>query len=144
MLLIISVLLATESPALHLSCLFFYFQQSWLTDCYKQQRDSKLDFLIRVNENHCGAKPMYGQEVLDFLTFLPGLRPSPAALNPQGEWGRSGHSSCLLAQQQKECDYWVWSRTVRRAISSIEERLELLSEIIDRWVTGHFSYMIHY
>ncbi|XP_028287461.1 helicase SRCAP isoform X2 [Parambassis ranga] len=109
------------------------FHMSWLADCHKQQRDSKLDFLIRVNENHCGAKPMYGQEVLDFLTFLPGLHPSPAALNPQGEWGRSGHSSCLLAQQQKECDYWVWSHTVRQAISSIEERLELLSEIIDRF-----------
>lgn len=77
---------------------------------------------------------MYGQEVLDFLTFLPGRRPSPAALNPQGEWGRSGQSSCLYAQQQNEHDYWFHSHAVREAIHSIEGRLELLSDIIDRYL----------
>uniref|UniRef100_A0AAX7V2E4 Snf2-related CREBBP activator protein n=1 Tax=Astatotilapia calliptera TaxID=8154 RepID=A0AAX7V2E4_ASTCA len=108
-------------------------QQSWLADSEKQQHDSRLDFIFRVNELHCGAKPMYGQEVLDFLTFLPGRRPSPAALNPQGEWGRSGQSSCLYAQQQNEHDYWFHSHAVREAIHSIEGRLELLSDIIDRY-----------
>lgn len=75
---------------------------------------------------------MYGQEVLDFLTFLPGPRPSPAALSSQGEWGRSGHSSCLFTQWQNKYDYWHQSHGVREAIHSIEERLELLSDIIDR------------
>ncbi|XP_039870122.1 helicase SRCAP isoform X1 [Simochromis diagramma] len=109
------------------------FYMSWLADSEKQQHDSRLDFIFRVNELHCGAKPMYGQEVLDFLTFLPGRRPSPAALNPQGEWGRSGQSSCLYAQQQNEHDYWFHSHAVREAIHSIEGRLELLSDIIDRY-----------
>uniref|UniRef100_A0A8C3B339 Snf2-related CREBBP activator protein n=1 Tax=Cyclopterus lumpus TaxID=8103 RepID=A0A8C3B339_CYCLU len=54
--------------------------QKWLADSRKQQRDSQLDFIIRVNENRCAAKPMYGREVLNFLTFIPGPRPSPAAL----------------------------------------------------------------
>uniref|UniRef100_A0A667WTV8 Snf2 related CREBBP activator protein n=1 Tax=Myripristis murdjan TaxID=586833 RepID=A0A667WTV8_9TELE len=55
----------------------------------RQQRDSRMDLIFRVNERHCGAKPVYGQEVLDFLTFLPSSCPSPAPLSAQGEWGRS-------------------------------------------------------
>ncbi|XP_022598020.1 helicase SRCAP [Seriola dumerili] len=109
------------------------FHMSWLAESHKQQHDSRLDFIIRVNEQHCGAKPVYGLEVLDFLTFLPSLRPSPAAQSSQGEWGRSGHSSCLFAQWQNKYDYWCQSHAVREAIHSIEERLELLSDMIDRY-----------
>ncbi|XP_071754605.2 uncharacterized protein srcap isoform X1 [Centroberyx gerrardi] len=109
------------------------FYMSWLADSHKQQRDSRLDFIIRVNERHCGAKPMYGQEVLDFLTFLPGSRPSPAPLSSLGEWGRSGHSSCLSSQSLNTADHWLQSRTLREAIRSTEERLELLSDTIDRF-----------
>uniref|UniRef100_A0A7N6FHU6 Snf2-related CREBBP activator protein n=1 Tax=Anabas testudineus TaxID=64144 RepID=A0A7N6FHU6_ANATE len=92
-----------------LSNIYLLTQQSWMADSLKQQRDSRLDFIIRVNELRGGAKPVYGQEVLNFLTFLPGPRPSPATLSSQGEWGRS------------------------EAIHSIEERLELLSDVIDRF-----------
>ncbi|XP_034715453.1 helicase SRCAP isoform X2 [Etheostoma cragini] len=109
------------------------FHMQWLADCHKQQRDSRLDFIIRVNENHCTAKPMYGREVLNFLTILPGPRPSPAALSPEGEWGRSGHSSCLFAQWQNKYDFWFQSHAVREAIHSIDDRLELLNDIIDRF-----------
>ncbi|XP_030256973.1 uncharacterized protein srcap isoform X5 [Sparus aurata] len=109
------------------------FHMSWLADGLKQQRDSKLDFIFRVNERHSGAKPMYGREVLDFLTFLPGPRPNPAALKSEGEWGRSGQSSCLFAQWQNKYDYWFESHAVRGAIQSIEDRLELLTDIIDRF-----------
>ncbi|XP_026207053.1 helicase SRCAP isoform X2 [Anabas testudineus] len=109
------------------------FYMSWMADSLKQQRDSRLDFIIRVNELRGGAKPVYGQEVLNFLTFLPGPRPSPATLSSQGEWGRSGHSSCEFAQSQNKYDYWFQSRAVREAIHSIEERLELLSDVIDRF-----------
>uniref|UniRef100_A0A7N6BQG0 Snf2-related CREBBP activator protein n=1 Tax=Anabas testudineus TaxID=64144 RepID=A0A7N6BQG0_ANATE len=86
-----------------LSNIYLLTQQSWMADSLKQQRDSRLDFIIRVNELRGGAKPVYGQEVLNFLTFLPGPRPSP------------------------------FSRAVREAIHSIEERLELLSDVIDRF-----------
>ncbi|XP_078019315.1 uncharacterized protein srcap isoform X2 [Epinephelus lanceolatus] len=109
------------------------FHMSWLADSLKQQRDSRLDFIIRVNENHCAAKPVYGREVLDFLTFLPGPRPSPAALSAQEEWGRSGHSSALYAQQHNKYNFWFQSHAVREAIHSIEDRLELLNDIIDRF-----------
>ncbi|XP_074476457.1 uncharacterized protein srcap isoform X3 [Sebastes fasciatus] len=109
------------------------FHVSWLADSLKQQCDSRLDFIIGVNENRCAAKPMYGREVLDFLTFLPGPRPSPAALSSKGEWGRSGHSSALFAQWQDKYDYWFQSRAVRKAIHSMDDRLELLNEMIDRF-----------
>ncbi|XP_039645103.1 helicase SRCAP isoform X2 [Perca fluviatilis] len=109
------------------------FHMPWLADCHKQQRESRLDFIIRVNENHCAAKPMYGREVLNFLTFLPGPRPSPAPLSSKGEWGRSGHSSCLFAQWQNKYDFWLQSHAVREAIHSIDDRLELLNDLIDRF-----------
>ncbi|CAB1434261.1 unnamed protein product [Pleuronectes platessa] len=76
---------------------------------------------------------MYGREVLNFLTFLPGPSPSPAALSPRGEWGRSGHSSCLFAQRQNKYDYLYRSRAVRAAIQDPEDRLEMLSGMIDRF-----------
>lgn len=106
--------------------------QPWLADTIKQQRQSRLDLILRVNELHSAAKPVYGREVLDFLTFLPGARPAPAALKPEGEWGRSGHSSCLFAQWQNTSDHWSQCSAVREAIQGIEERLELLSDVIDR------------
>ncbi|KAM4624625.1 uncharacterized protein srcap [Polymixia lowei] len=109
------------------------FYMSWLADSQKQQRDSRLDLIMRVNEQHCGAKPVYGQEVLDFLTFLPGSRPSPAALNSLGQWGRSGHSSCLLAQSENTDDYWLQTHALRAAIHGTDERLELLNDVIDRF-----------
>ncbi|XP_029312549.1 helicase SRCAP [Cottoperca gobio] len=109
------------------------FHMSWLEDSHKQQRNSRLDFIIRVNENRCAAKPMYGCEVLNFLTFLPGTRPSPAAVSSLGEWGRSGHSSALFAQWQNKYDFWFQSRAVREAIHSIDDRLELLNDLVDRF-----------
>ncbi|KAM9837878.1 uncharacterized protein srcap [Aulostomus maculatus] len=109
------------------------FYVSWLADQHKQQRNSQLDFIFRVNERRCGAKPAYGKEVLDFLTFLPGPRPSPAAISSQGEWWRSGHSSCQFSQWQNQSDYWYQSHMVRAAIHSIEARLELLTDIVDRF-----------
>ncbi|XP_026171860.1 helicase SRCAP isoform X2 [Mastacembelus armatus] len=112
------------------------FYVSWLADSHKQQRDSRLDFITRVNEQHCGAKPVYGQEVLNFLTFLNGPRPWPVAPSSQGEWPRSGHSSCLFAQWQNKYNFWFQSNAVREAIHSIEERLELLSDIVDRFTFG--------
>ncbi|KAM6896949.1 uncharacterized protein srcap [Xenentodon cancila] len=109
------------------------FYMPWLDDSLKHQRDSRLDFICRVNELHCSAKPVYGREVLDFLTFLPGPRPSPAALSPEGEWGRSGHSSCLFAQWQNKHDLWFRSHGLTDAIHSIEDRLGILSDTIDRY-----------
>lgn len=107
-------------------------RQSRHADSTKQQLESKLDFIFRVNEHRCGAKPTYGREVLDFLTFLSGPRPSPAARGSEGGWGRSGLGSCLFAQWQHKSNYWFQSRSVREAIQGIETRLELLTDMVDR------------
>lgn len=111
-----------------------FSQQKWLEDVHKQQRDSRLDFIIRVNENRCAAKPAYGREVLDFLTFLPGPRPAPPPPRPQREWGRSGHSSALHSQWENKFNFMCQSRAVREAIHSVEDRLELLNDVVDRWI----------
>ncbi|XP_077358153.1 uncharacterized protein srcap isoform X2 [Festucalex cinctus] len=105
-----------------------------LAEALKKERDSKLDFIFRVNERHSAAKPVFGKEVLDFLTFLPGPRPSPAALRPaEAEWRRSGHASCLVSQWRHTHDLWSHNHTVGDAIHSIEERLLLLSDVVDRF-----------
>uniref|UniRef100_A0A665VZX0 Snf2-related CREBBP activator protein n=1 Tax=Echeneis naucrates TaxID=173247 RepID=A0A665VZX0_ECHNA len=98
--------ITTFISALCLSRVHLPSPQSWLADSRKQQHDSRLDFIIRVNEQHCAAKPVYGQEVLDFLTFLPGPRPSPAALRTECEWVRSGQSSCLFTHLLFFCGFY--------------------------------------
>lgn len=102
-----------------------------LAEGLKQQRVSNLDFIMQVNDRRCGAKPVYGREVLEFLTFLstPGL--SPASGNSEPHWGRSGHSSCLHAQSNN--NFWFQSSFVKEAIYSIEERIEELKDIIERF-----------
>uniref|UniRef100_A0A8C6LQU0 Snf2-related CREBBP activator protein n=1 Tax=Nothobranchius furzeri TaxID=105023 RepID=A0A8C6LQU0_NOTFU len=110
------------------------FPAPWLSESLKQQHQSRLDFICQVNERRCGAKPVYGREVLDFLTFLPGPDPSPAMPKVAGEWSRSGHSSCLFTCWQNRNNHWFQSSALSGAINGIEERLELLSEIIDRFV----------
>ncbi|KAG7280652.1 hypothetical protein CRUP_023271, partial [Coryphaenoides rupestris] len=107
---------------------------STLAELREEQRRSKLDFLSRVNELHCAARPVYGREVLDFLTFLPGARPSPAPASPlRAEWGRAGHGACLLAQANHKADHWLQSQALRDAIHSPGERLDLLTHMIDRF-----------
>ncbi|XP_020773943.2 helicase SRCAP isoform X2 [Boleophthalmus pectinirostris] len=102
-----------------------------LAESLKQQRESKLDLIMQVNERRCGAKPVYGREVLDFLTFLSGPAVSPVPLGSRPHWGRSGHSSCLYAQSKD--NFWYQSRAVQDGIFSIEDRLQQLKDIIDRF-----------
>ncbi|XP_072312932.1 uncharacterized protein srcap isoform X2 [Eucyclogobius newberryi] len=102
-----------------------------LVESQKRQRESKLDLIMQVNERRCGANPVYGREVLDFLNFLSVPAVSPAPLGSQPHWGRSGHSSCLYAQSKD--NFWFQSRAVREGIYSIEERLQELKHIIDRF-----------
>ncbi|TNN03333.1 hypothetical protein fugu_000362 [Takifugu bimaculatus] len=109
------------------------FYMSGLADSLKTQHDSRLDFIFGVNERRCGAKPVYGLEVLDFLTFLPGPCPEPAAQTSLGAWGRSGQSSCLYAQWPNKNNHWFQCTAVKEGIHSIEDRLEQLSDITDRF-----------
>ncbi|XP_072524231.1 uncharacterized protein srcap isoform X2 [Salminus brasiliensis] len=108
------------------------FYMSWLADRRKAQRDARISQIIRVNELHCNAKPVYGREVLDFLTFLPGPRPTPAC-SVANSWNYSGYSACLTAQSQSVSDYMDKSKTLKESIHNSEERLQLLSEVIERF-----------
>ncbi|KAK2876406.1 hypothetical protein Q8A67_020502 [Cirrhinus molitorella] len=108
------------------------FYMSWLTDSRKAQRDSRISQIMRINELRCSAKPVYGREVLDFLTFLPGPCPSPPR-PVVNNWSYSGYSSCLTAQSHHTYSFLEKSRVLKEAIQNSEERLKLLSEIIDRY-----------
>eukprot|EP00063_Salmo_salar_P039741 XP_014014576.1 PREDICTED: uncharacterized protein LOC106579300 isoform X2 [Salmo salar] len=108
------------------------FYMSWLADSRKKQRDSRLAQIIRINDLHCSAKPVFGHEVLDFLTFLPGSCPAPAP-RALGQWGRSGHAACLFAQSHSTTDYWDQSRALREGIHTTEDRLQLLKDVIERF-----------
>ncbi|KAJ8364857.1 hypothetical protein SKAU_G00136880 [Synaphobranchus kaupii] len=107
------------------------FYMSWLADRRKSQRENRLNRILLVNERHCNAKPVYGCEVLDFLCFLPCATPSPPT--PKN-WGHAGHTHCLSALSNTPGVYWRQSEALRAAIHSTEERLQLLSDIIDRYI----------
>ncbi|XP_051530185.1 helicase SRCAP-like isoform X2 [Myxocyprinus asiaticus] len=108
------------------------FYMSWLADSQKAQRDGRISQIIRINDLHCTAKPAYGREVLDFLTFLPGPCPSPAR-PVLDNWTFSGYSSCLIAQSHHYRDYLEKSEALKEAIHNSEERLKHLSEVMDRF-----------
>ncbi|XP_065118886.2 uncharacterized protein srcap isoform X4 [Paramisgurnus dabryanus] len=108
------------------------FYMSWLADSRKGQRDDTISRIIRINELHSSAKPVYGREVLDFLTFLPGLQPSPAR-PVLGRWSYSGYSSCLTAQSQHTHSFLEKSKALKEVIHNSEERLQLLNEVIERF-----------
>ncbi|XP_042591514.1 helicase SRCAP-like isoform X4 [Cyprinus carpio] len=108
------------------------FYMSWLADSRKDQRDSRISQIMRINELHCSAKPVYGREVLDFLTFLPGpcISPPRPVIN---NWSYSGYSSCLTAQSHHTSSFLEKSQALKEAIHNSEERLQLLSDVIDRF-----------
>uniref|UniRef100_A0A8C9VXF1 Snf2-related CREBBP activator protein n=1 Tax=Scleropages formosus TaxID=113540 RepID=A0A8C9VXF1_SCLFO len=99
------------------------FYMSWLENKRKCQREERLSRILQVNERHCSAKPVYGCEVLDFLTFLPKPILSPVQTFP-GDWARLSHPEA----------YWVQSKTLREAIHTTEERLQLLRDVIERFI----------
>ncbi|XP_016313913.1 helicase SRCAP-like isoform X2 [Sinocyclocheilus anshuiensis] len=108
------------------------FYMSRLANCRKAQRDNRISQIMRINNLHCSANPVYGHEVLDFLTFLPGPCPSPPrpVIN---NWSYSGYSSCLTAQSHHTSSFLEKSQVLKEAIHHSEERLQLLSEIIERF-----------
>uniref|UniRef100_W5M6I9 Snf2 related CREBBP activator protein n=1 Tax=Lepisosteus oculatus TaxID=7918 RepID=W5M6I9_LEPOC len=119
-------------PALISTCVPALFFQSWLADRRKAQREARLSRILRVNEQHCSARPIYGQEVLRFLTVLD--RPSAPSPDAPGHWLSSGYAHCLNAQSQAPDRYWERSEALSRVIQTPEQRIEQLSNVIDRFI----------
>lgn len=82
----------------------------------KQQRSERLDRIFQLSEAHGALAPVYGTEVLDFCTL-----PQPVA-SPIGP--RSPGPSHPI--------FWTYTEAARRAVLFPQQRLEQLSEIIER------------
>ncbi|XP_026578966.1 helicase SRCAP-like isoform X2 [Pseudonaja textilis] len=125
----------------------------------KKQKEERLDRLFRLNEQHCNLAPIYGTEVLRFCTLFPPVPPSPQEkeeeeeevvveaseeqamvtqkVEPKGLRG-SGYTHCYAAQVQSSAQhleaYWQRSETLAQAVLTPQQRIEELTDIIERFI----------
>lgn len=128
--------------------------QEALEEKRKKQKEERLDRLFRLNEQHCNLAPIYGTEVLRFCTLFPPA-PPPAQekeeevmveaseeramvtqkVEPKGSRG-SGYTHCYAAQLQRGAQhleaYWQRSETLAQAVLTPQQRIEELTDIIER------------
>uniref|UniRef100_A0A670Z8P8 Snf2 related CREBBP activator protein n=1 Tax=Pseudonaja textilis TaxID=8673 RepID=A0A670Z8P8_PSETE len=90
--------------------------QEALEEKRKKQKEERLDRLFRLNEQHCNLAPIYGTEVLRFCTLFPPVPPSPG----------SGYTHCYA--------YWQRSETLAQAVLTPQQRIEELTDIIERFI----------
>ncbi|XP_024599920.1 helicase SRCAP isoform X2 [Neophocaena asiaeorientalis asiaeorientalis] len=84
----------------------------------KQQRSERLERIFQLSEAHGALAPVYGTEVLDFCTL-----PQPVA-SPIGP--RSPGPS--------HPTFWTYTEAARQAVLFPQQRLDQLSEIIERFI----------
>ncbi|XP_052053936.1 helicase SRCAP isoform X2 [Apodemus sylvaticus] len=84
----------------------------------KQQRSERLERIFQLSETHGALAPVYGTEVLDFCTL-----PQPVA-SPIGP--RSPGPSHPI--------FWTYTEAAHRAVLFPQQRLDQLSEIIERFI----------
>ncbi|XP_016074673.1 PREDICTED: helicase SRCAP isoform X3 [Miniopterus natalensis] len=84
----------------------------------KRQRSERLERIFQLSEAHGALAPVYGTEVLDFCTL-----PQPVA-SPIGP--RSPHPS--------HPTFWTYTEAARQAVLFPQQRLDQLSEIIERFI----------
>ncbi|XP_060112592.1 helicase SRCAP isoform X2 [Heteronotia binoei] len=127
----------------------FYLES--LEDKRKKQKEERLDRLFRLNEQHCNLAPIYGTEVLQFCTLFP---PAPAVwrneeeesdeqvvaaqdIKPKG-WRGASYAHCYAAQVQRDpqslASYWQRSEALAQAILTPQQRIEQLTDIIERFI----------
>lgn len=104
----------------HFFCVFFFFffshPQDSLEEKRKRQRSERLERIFQLSEAHGALAPVYGTEVLDFCTL-----PQPVA-SPIGP--RSPGPS--------HPTFWTYTEAARQAVLFPQQRLDQLSEIIER------------
>ncbi|KAM5227377.1 helicase SRCAP [Ctenodactylus gundi] len=84
----------------------------------KRQRSERLERIFQLSEAHGALAPMYGTEVLEFCTL-----PQPVA-SPIGP--RSPGPS--------HPTFWTYTEAAHRAVLFPQQRLDQLSEIIERFI----------
>ncbi|XP_006896583.1 PREDICTED: helicase SRCAP-like [Elephantulus edwardii] len=84
----------------------------------KSQRSERLERIFQLSEAHGALAPVYGTEVLDFCT-LPQPVASPIGPHAPGP----NHPS-----------FWTFTEAARRAVLFPQQRLDQLSEIIERFI----------
>lgn len=84
----------------------------------KRQRSERLERIFQLSEAHGALAPVYGTEVLDFCTL-----PQPVA-SPIGP--RSPGPS--------HPTFWTYTEAAHRAVLFPQQRLDQLSEIIERFI----------
>ncbi|XP_070583937.1 helicase SRCAP isoform X1 [Erythrolamprus reginae] len=124
----------------------------------KKQKEERLDRLFRLNEQHCNLAPIYGTEVLRFCTLFPPAPPPTQEkeeevvvvveaseeqamvtqkVEPKGSRG-SGYTHCYAAQVQRGAQhleaYWQRSETLAQAVLTPQQRIEELTDIIERFI----------
>ncbi|XP_058035408.1 helicase SRCAP isoform X2 [Ahaetulla prasina] len=122
----------------------------------KKQKEERLDRLFRLNEQHCNLAPIYGTEVLRFCTLFPPAPPPvqekeeelvveaseeramvTQEVDPKGSRG-SGYTHCYAAQVQRGAQhleaYWQRSETLAQAVLTPQQRIEELTDIIERFI----------
>lgn len=125
----------------------FYLES--LEEKRKKQKEERLDRLFRLNEQHCNLVPIYGTEVLQFCTLFP---PAPfsweeeeeskeqtvAAQNIEKGWKGASYAHCYAAQVQRDPQhleaYWQRAETLAQAILTPQQRIEHLTDIIERFI----------
>ncbi|XP_054849171.1 helicase SRCAP isoform X5 [Eublepharis macularius] len=127
----------------------FYLES--LEEKRKKQKEERLDRLFRLNEQHCNLVPMYGTEVLRFCTLFP---PAPALWRNEEEeseeqvvacqdieakgWRGASYAHCYAAQVQRDPQsleaYWQRSEVLAQAILTPQQRIEQLTDIIERFI----------
>ncbi|XP_049759165.1 helicase SRCAP isoform X2 [Elephas maximus indicus] len=84
----------------------------------KRQRSERLERIFQLSEAHGALAPVYGTEVLDFCTL-----PQPVA-SPIGPH----------APGPNHPTFWTFTEAARRAVLFPQQRLDQLSEIIERFI----------
>ncbi|XP_061446917.1 helicase SRCAP isoform X2 [Rhineura floridana] len=128
----------------------FYLES--LEEKRKKQKEERLDRLFRLNEQHCHLVPIYGTEVLRFCTLFPPAPPSWSGEEEESEervaaaaqevepklCRGSGYAHCYAAQVQRDPHrleaYWQRAETLAQAILTPQQRIEELTDIIERFI----------